>query len=155
MNKWIMNKWDERFMFLAKEISSWSKDPSTKIGVVIVNDERRILSTGYNGFPKGIEDTEERLSNRSLKYPLIVHGEMNALMSALYNGVSVKGSTMYVYGLPVCSECCKNIIQSGIKCVVIDNIEFAPEIWAEQWKKTSEPMFKEAGVEVKYFSRHK
>ena len=95
----VNSKWDTRFMKLAREISTWSKDPSSKIGAVIVNDERRILATGYNGFPKGIEDTEERLNDRDQKYPLIVHAEMNALMNALYSGVSVKDATIYVYGL--------------------------------------------------------
>ena len=144
------SKWDERFMDLAAHISTWSKDPSTKIGAVIVNDEKRILATGYNGFPKGIADTEERLNNRDLKYPLIVHGEQNALWNALYNGVSVKGSTMYVKGLPICSDCTKGIIQAGVKCVVVELPENTPEKWADQWSKISEPMFLEAGVEIKY-----
>ncbi len=72
----INSKWDKRFMKLAREISTWSKDPSSQIGAVIINDERRILATGYNGFPKGIRDTEERLNDREQKYPMIVHAEM-------------------------------------------------------------------------------
>ena len=83
-------KWPIRFMNMAKMVSTWSKDPSSKIGAVAVNDERNILATGYNGFPKGIADTEERLNNKDEKYPRIVHAEMNALMNALYNGVSLK-----------------------------------------------------------------
>jgi dCMP deaminase len=150
----INYKWDNRFMKLAREISTWSKDPSTKIGAVIVNDERRILATGYNGFPRGIEDTDERLKDREQKYPLIVHGEMNALMNALYSGVSVKGATIYVWGLPVCSECTKNVIQSGIKRVVILFPEHAPEKWQAQWNNLSKPMYEEAGVSITYMNEH-
>ena len=148
----INSKWDNRFMKLAREISTWSKDPSTQVGVVIVNDDRRILATGYNGFPRGIDDSEERLNDREQKYPLIVHGEMNALMNSLYSGVSVKGATMYVWGLPVCAECTKNVIQSGIGRVVITYPEHAPEKWREQWNKKSKPMYDEAGVSVSYMN---
>ena len=148
----INSKWDNRFMRLAREISTWSKDPSTCIGAVIVNDEHRILATGYNGFPRGIADTEERLNDREQKYPLIVHGEMNALLGALYNGVSVKGATLYVWGLPVCAECTKNVIQSGIARVVITYHEHSPEKWQTQWNNLSKPMYQEAGVSLSYMN---
>jgi dCMP deaminase len=150
----INSKWDGRFMKLAREISTWSKDPSTCIGAVIVNDERRILATGYNGFPRNIEDTEERLNDREQKYPLIVHGEMNALMNALYSGVSVKDSTIYVWGLPVCAECTKNVIQSGIKRVVITQPYRAPEKWQKQWYELSKPMYDEANVSITYIDEN-
>lgn len=143
-------KWDARFMRLAEEISTWSKDPSTKIGAVIVNDDRRILATGYNGFPRGISDSAERLNNKEEKYPRIIHAELNALMNALYNGVSVKDATLYVYGLPVCSDCTKSVIQAGIKRVVIPRLKDVPQKWADSWNDMSEPMFKEAGVVVSY-----
>ena len=110
----VNSKWDTRFMRLAREIADWSKDPSSKIGAIIVNDKRRILATGYNGFPEGIEDTEERLNNREEKYPRIIHAETNALLNALKNGVSVEGATLYVCGLPVCPDCTKSIIQAAI-----------------------------------------
>lgn len=144
------DKWDYRFMSIAEEISTWSKDPSSKIGAVIVNDDKRILATGYNGFPKGIEDTEERLNNREQKYPLIVHAEMNCLMNALYSGVSVRGATLYVYGLPVCAECTKSVIQSGINRVVVatDSSKDVPQKWVDQWNNLSKPMYIEAGIET-------
>jgi dCMP deaminase len=151
----IDSKWDHRFMRLAHEISTWSKDPSSKIGAVIVNDERRILATGYNGFPRGIADTDERLNDREQKYPRIVHGEMNALMNALYSGVSVKDSTLYVYGLPVCSECTKSVIQAGIKRVVITYPQLSPEKWQNQWNGMSKPMYDEANVSVTYMNPDK
>lgn len=144
----IDSKWDHRFMRLAREISTWSKDPSSKIGAVVVNDERRILATGYNGFPRGIADTNERLNDREQKYPRIIHAEMNALMNALYSGVSVKGATIYVYGLPVCSECTKSVIQAGISRVVITYPQLAPEKWQTQWNELSWPMYNEANVPV-------
>ena len=144
----IDSKWDHRFMRLAREISTWSKDPSSKIGAVIVNDERRILATGYNGFPRGIADTDERLNDREQKYPRIIHAEMNSLMNALYSGVSVKGATIYVYGLPVCSECTKSVIQAGISRVVITYPQLAPEKWQMQWNELSSPMYNEANVPV-------
>lgn len=142
----VNSKWDTRFMKLAREISTWSKDPSSKIGAVIVNDDRRILATGYNGFPKGIEDTEERLNDREQKYPRIVHAEMNALMNALYSGVSVKGATIYVYGLPVCPECTKSIISAGIKRVVISPDPYVHITgWTEKWNNISLQMITEVG----------
>ena len=148
----IDSKWDARFMRLAKEISTWSKDPSSQIGAVIVNDERRILSTGYNGFPRGIEDTEERLNNKEEKYPRIVHAELNALLGALYNGVSVKDAILYVYGLPVCADCTKSVIQAGIKRVVVNMSALDNEKWAKQWNEISKPMFQEAGVSISYLN---
>lgn len=73
--------WDDRFLELATVISSWSKDPSTQVGAVIVDDDNRVISIGYNGFPKGIKD-DHRLSNRDLKYEMVVHAEANALLFA-------------------------------------------------------------------------
>jgi dCMP deaminase len=146
MNVKINSKWDNRFMKIAREISTWSKDPSSKIGAVIVNDDRRILATGYNGFPKGIEDTDERLNDREQKYPRIVHAEMNALMAALHSGVSVKDATIYVYGLPICPECTKSIIQAGIKRVVISPDPYVYVTnWTEKWENISKEMLKEVG----------
>tara|TARA_B110000977_G_scaffold195197_1_gene273182 strand:+ start:6600 stop:7391 length:792 start_codon:yes stop_codon:yes gene_type:complete len=141
-------KWDQRFMEMCKMIAKWSKDPSSQIGAVAVNDERRILATGYNGFPKGIADTEERLNDREEKYPRIVHAETNALMNALYAGVSLKDATMYVHGLPVCPECAKLIIQAGVRRVVINDLVNSNAHWKDLWITRTSPMFKEAGIVV-------
>ena len=84
------DKWDKRFLELAKHISLWSKDPSTKVGCVVVGEDREIRSTGFNGFPRGIEDDHGRLSDRAQKYPLICHAEENAIMHAAGGGVSLK-----------------------------------------------------------------
>ena len=144
-------KWRNHYLQLAKHISTWSKDPSRKIGAVAVGSKGQILAQGFNGFPRGIEDTEERLNNREEKYKYVVHAEMNAIFNACLNGTSLDGSTLFVYGLPVCSECAKGIIQVGIKHVVFLVEETIPPIWTESWERTRS-MFEEAGVTYDYVS---
>ena len=142
----MADKWDMRFMNVAREISTWSKDPSKQIGAVAVNSDRRILATGYNGFPKGIEDTPERYENRELKYSLVVHAEMNCIYNATFNGISLKDATLYVWGLPVCSDCAKGIIQVGINRIVMATSD-VPGKWSESFEK-SRTMFEEANIEI-------
>jgi len=133
-------------MNVAKEVASWSKDPSKKIGCIAVKD-RRTIATGFNGFPRGISDIQERLEDRDLKYRYVVHAEMNCIYNASYHGVSLDGSTFYIYGLPVCSECAKGIIQVGAKRVVWKAIaDEIPTRWMDSNMLTEE-MFIEAGVE--------
>ena len=138
-------KWNKRYVELAKQVASWSKDPSRKIGAVAVGDKGQLLAQGYNGFPRGIKDTEERLNNREEKYKYVVHAEMNVIYNASHSGVSLDGADLYVYGLPICSECAKGIIQVGIKQVFILTEEEIPPTWSESWERTR-LMFKEAGV---------
>jgi len=140
-------KWHQRYLGLAKEVSTWSKDPSTKVGVVAVGSKGQVLSQGYNGFPRRIHDDEERLNDRETKYKYVVHAEMNCVFNASYNGVSLDGATMYVYGLPICSECAKGIIQTGVNKVVMPK-QVVPEKWRESWKLSMQ-MFKEADVQWK------
>lgn len=142
-----MNTKDIKYFELAKHISEWSKDPSTKIGAVIIGDHGQVLSQGYNGFPRGIEDTVERWNNRESKYKYVVHAEMNAIYNAGLNGARLEGSTLYVFGLPTCSECAKGVIQTGIKRVVMESDEHLPERWKESMDLTKS-MFEEAGIEV-------
>jgi len=101
-------------MDLAKQISSWSLDPSTKVGAVVVGKNGQIVSQGYNGFPRGVKDSPERLNTREEKYKYVVHAEMNCIYNACRNGASLNDTTLYVYGLPVCSECAKGVVQVGI-----------------------------------------
>ena len=136
------NKWDQRFIRVAREVSSWSKDPSKQIGAVIVKD-KRILATGYNGFPKGIDDSGDKYNNRELKYELVVHAEMNAIFNASFHGVSLKDTTIYVWGLPVCNECAKGIIQVGINRIVMA-ADDVPQRWIESYDK-SKRLFIESG----------
>jgi len=109
------SKWDQRFLDLAKHVSTWSKDPSTQVGCVIANEDKKVIGIGYNGFPKGIADTPDRLNERELKYKLVVHSEPNAIANA---GQSVKGCTIYTYPFAPCSECMKAIITNEITRVV-------------------------------------
>lgn len=139
--------WNDRYLSLAKEISTWSKDPSRKIGAVAVGSKGQILAQGYNGFPRGILDRADRYENKPMKYKLVVHAEMNVIYNATYNGISLDGADLYVYGLPVCSECAKGIIQVGIKNVYIEVPGETPDNWKESYNLT-ERMFKEAGVSV-------
>ena len=143
-----LNKWYSRYLKLAAEVAVWSKDPNTKVGAVVVGSKGQILSQGYNGFPRGISDTPKRLNDRETKLSLIVHAEMNAIYNATYSGVSLDGSTIFIHGLPACSECAKGIIQVGIKKVVVSQkcIDARPH-WNDSWKK-SVKMFAEAGVAV-------
>jgi len=144
----LSNKWDKRFLELAAHIANWSKDPSKKIGAVAVGAQGQILAQGYNGFPRGIEDSLDRYDNREEKYKLVVHAEMNVIYNASYNGVSLNDSTLYVHGLPACSECAKGIIQVGIKRVIMNRNETPPR-WKESWKNT-EKMFVEARVAYEF-----
>jgi len=118
MSKMHGKKWGDRYLNLAKEVSTWSRDPSTKVGAVVVGDHGQLLSQGYNGFPRGVGDSAARYKNRDVKYKLVVHAEMNAIYNAGLNGISLDGATLYVYGCPICNECAKGIIQVGIKKVV-------------------------------------
>lgn len=140
-------KWDSRYMGLARSIAEWSKDPSTRIGAVCIGNKGRVLSTGYNGFPRGIDDSLTRYYDRDLKYKMVVHAEMNAIFNATYNGVSLDGATMYVHGLPCCSDCAKGVIQVGIKRIVMDGS--VPERWKDSWELTKK-MFNEANVKWEF-----
>jgi dCMP deaminase len=140
-----LSEWGNRYLSLAKEISTWSKDPSRKIGAVAVGEKGQILAQGYNGFPRGILDSADRYNDRPTKYKLVVHAEMNVIYNATFNGVSLNGARLFVYGLPVCSECAKGIIQVGIQSVTIYSEDAVPAVWTESFELTNN-MFKEAGV---------
>ena len=144
-----VTQWDQRYLDLAKQVSTWSKDPSRKIGAVAVGSKGQILSQGYNGFPRGILDLPERYENREVKYKHVVHAEMNVIYNATFSGVSLDGASLFVYGLPVCNECAKGIIQVGIQRVVIYTDELIPEIWTDAFELTW-AMFKEAGIKCNW-----
>jgi dCMP deaminase len=132
-------------MDLAKQISSWSLDPSTKVGAVIVGKTGQIVSQGYNGFPRGVKDSPERLNTREEKYKYVVHAEMNCIYNACRNGASLNDTTLYVYGLPVCSECAKGVVQVGISKVIMQHPVVIPQHWEEK-VLISKTIFNEAGV---------
>ena len=100
---------------MAEHVSKWSRDPSTKCGAVIVRPDKSLASTGFNGFPRGMDDDEELYDNREVKYDRVIHAELNAILSA---HEPVRGYTLYVWPLPTCSRCAVHVIQSGISRVV-------------------------------------
>lgn len=110
-----MEKWDARFMTLARHVAMWSKDPSSKCGAVIVDDLRRVVSMGFNGFARGTNDSEEFYTDREYKLANVIHSEENAILLA---GEPVRGYTMYGTSMP-CSSCTARMIQAGISTVVV------------------------------------
>ena len=143
------DKWHKRFLEMAKLISTWSKDPSTQVGSVIVDKNRRIISTGYNGFAVGVHDDNERLENRELKYPLTLHAEENALSFARQD---LKDCVLYVYGLPPCAHCASLIIQSGIKQVYTYELDEENPRWKDSIALTKQ-IFREAGVNLTFIKK--
>ena len=116
--------WDEYFMGVAKLAAHRSKDPSTQVGACIVSQDNIIITTGYNGMPKGCSDDEFPWARdgAETKYPYVVHAELNAILNA--NGRDLRGSRVYVALFP-CNECAKAIIQSGVKEVVYLSDKYA------------------------------
>ena len=136
----------ERFMALAECIANnFSKDPSTKVGAVIIDDDCNVLAMGFNGFPRGVADTEERLCHKPTKYSFVVHAEANAIAASARSGRQLKGASIVVSSLFPCQTCAGLIAQSGIKKVI------APKIANERWMESNmvaKTIFAEAGVEV-------
>lgn len=139
-----MNKWDKNFLELAKTVSTFSKDPSTKVGAVIVDNDNRVISIGYNGFPKGVKD-DHRLDNRDLKYDMVVHAEANAL---LFANAPTKGCTIYTWPFQPCSRCASLIIQAGVQRVV--SVENEETRWVSNFQLAHD-MLTEARVVMQTF----
>lgn len=136
-----MSKWDSRFLALAGLVASWSKDPSTQVGAVIVDADKRIVSTGFNGFARGVNDAP---AEREVKLLRTIHAEENALLFARRD---VTGMTIYVTR-PPCARCAAKIIQSGVARVVftLPPVDFV-ERWALEMKE-AQAMFDEVGITV-------
>lgn len=135
--------WPAYFMGFAIHAALKSKDPSTKVGCVIVGPDGEIRSTGYNGIPRGVADAPERLQ-RPAKYLWVSHAEENAVAHAARVGVSLKGCVAYVTHHP-CARCARTLIQSGVASVVVGpNVTMMPQ---EEFD-TARVMFDEAGVSV-------
>ncbi|MDR3503020.1 MAG: deaminase [Legionella sp.] len=141
-----MNQWHQKFLGLAKHISTWSKD-STKVGAVIVDPETNtIIGVGYNGFPRGVIDDSFRLNDRDIKYKLTVHAEVNAILNS---NKSVRGCDLYVYPTmmipPCCPDCAKAVVNAGIRNVY----GYANENLTDRWQDLSDwstLLFNEGGV---------
>lgn len=140
-----LNHWDKRFIDVANMVATWSKDPGTKVGAVLVS-ERRIIATGYNGFPHGIEDLESRYNDRETKLALTVHAEVNAILNAAKNGAKTENTTLYVT-FPPCVSCTTAVIQAGVTRVVRPDLSTAPERWVDSFAKGGRLMI-EAGILV-------
>lgn len=150
----MSHKWDKHFLEMALHHSRLSKDPSTKVGAVIVGPDRELLSAGFNGFPRGIVDDPLRLGDREIKLKLVVHAEMNAALAAARVGMRIKGCTMYlaatddsgmVWGGPPCTRCTVEIIQTGI----IEIVSYPPKAIPSRWHEDltlSRALLCEAGV---------
>lgn len=133
-------KWDLHFLGMCLFHSRMSKDPNTRVGSVIVGPDHELLSAGFNGFPRGIADTPERLADRDLKLKLVVHAEMNALLAGARTGMNLKGCTLYlactdasgdIWGGPPCTRCMVEIIQVGIKEIVSIPQKTTPSRWKD------------------------
>jgi len=144
-------EWNEWFMQGVYWVASKSKDPKTKIGALIVKD-KRIISTGYNGIPIGVDDDNEVRHQRPEKYKWYEHGERNAIYAAAKYGIDTNGATLYTNALP-CADCARGIIQSGIKNVYIHRQfnDLCDKANREQWKghdNVTFTMFNEADINV-------
>jgi dCMP deaminase len=126
----MTDKWDNRFLALARHISEWSRDPSTKVGAVIVRPDKSVCSMGFNGFPKKMVDLPEYYENRDEKYSRIIHAEANALIFARE---PVKGYTLYTWPLACCDRCTVQMIQAGIARFVFPKL---PEKMLDRWDKS-------------------
>lgn len=136
-----MTKWDTRFIDLAKLVASWSKDPSTQVGAVIVDKDKRIVSTGFNGFPQGVDD---EVTDRDIKLLRTIHAEENALLFARRD---VTGMTVYVTR-PPCARCAAKLIQSGVSRVVypLPPVDFV-ERWGNEMREAN-AMFSQVGTTI-------
>lgn len=143
-------------MSLAYLVSMKSKDPSTRVGAVVVGTDKEIISTGYNGLPRDIDDKLSRYADKNYKYLSSNHAEENAILHCARNGISSKGCSIYTPWMP-CSKCAKSIIQAGIIEVIYDesfpgNIkENQYENWQESMEISNELLF-EANIKIRKFS---
>jgi dCMP deaminase len=144
-------RWNEYFINIAHQVKLKSKDKRTQIGVVIVGKDNEIVSTGYNSFPRGINDDLSERQEQPEKYFWFEHAERNAIYNAARIGVSTLGTTMYMTCDLSCADCARAIINSGVSKVVFSR---TTKQWSEIWQESSKrslQMFQEAGVEVEYY----
>lgn len=144
--------WKEYFKLIAQQVKLKSKDEKTQIGAVIVGPNNEIVSTGYNSFPRGIDDSISERQERPEKYYWFEHAERNSIYNAALIGVSTKGCTMYLTcGIP-CSDCARGIINAGISKIVIEsgNVGAKGPQWEEHAKRSLK-MFEEANVSIEYY----
>jgi dCMP deaminase len=144
----VDSKWDRRLVRLAKEVSSWSKDRSRKVGCIIIGPAREILATGYNGFPRGCNDDIESRHQRPAKYMWTEHAERNAIYNAARRGIQLESSTIYVPWFP-CVDCTRAIIQCGMSSVIAYRPDLNDPTYADSFRVALE-MLEECCVAVRY-----
>jgi len=132
-----MTDWDKKFIGITKHIALWSKDTSSKNAALVVNSANSILSSGYNGFPRGVDDSKPERYERPAKYLYTEHAERNAVYNAARQGVSLDGGSMYVTMFP-CADCARAIIQSGIIKLITPAPDLENVKWGEQFKVSLE-----------------
>ena len=144
-------EWGEYFINIAEQVKLKSKDNNTKIGVVIVGKDNEIVSTDYNSFPRGIDDSVEERQEKPEKYFWFEHAERNAIYNAARIGVSTLGTTMYMTCGISCADCARAIINAGISKIVLRSGKGAmsPK-WVESSQRSNQ-MFKEAGIQIEYY----
>lgn len=143
------DKWNIRFLKLAHEVASWSKDTSTKVGAVILGPDKDPRSFGYNGLPRGVNDNIPERFARPAKYSWTEHAERNAFANCARVGIPTKDCAIYITHFP-CSHCSRMIIQAGVTSVVVDKESIENE-FGERWSEdfhVSHEMLTEANVEV-------
>lgn len=143
-------------MELAELVGSWSKDRSTKVGCVVVGESNQVLSLGYNGFPRGANDTIPERHDRPAKYKWTEHAERNAMYNAARTGTNLTGSTIYVPWFP-CTDCARGIAQSGISTVVAVNPSEYDAGFMDRWGadfNISCELLTESGVGIRYVERN-
>lgn len=136
--------WDEYLHGVAEAVAKKSKDRSTKVGAVIVGPNHEIICTGYNGFPRGVDDNVAARHERPAKYQWTEHAERNAIYTAARRGIALEGCGMHLTWMP-CMDCARGIVQVGIKYVIGVALRLDDPQWVEQFKLTKE-LFAEAGV---------
>ena len=151
----VVPNWDEYFVKMADLVATKSKDRSTQVGAVIVGEGHTVLSMGFNGFPRGVNDSVEDRYVRPQKLMFTEHAERNSVYAAALNGVALKGATLYLSGggLPCC-DCGRAIIQAGIKTVISRDRPFEGKGDWEASMRASEAMFQEAGIQVIRLDEH-
>lgn len=145
-------KWNEYYLNIAEQVKLKSKDESTQIGAVIVGQGNELLSTGYNSFPRGLNDEIKKRQERPIKYHYFEHAERNAIYNAARVGTAINNSVIYITsGIP-CSDCARAIINSGIKKVFCKSVCTTKnrDKWDES-QRISLEMFNECGVVVEYY----
>ena len=143
-----MSNFDIKLIGLAKHIACWSKDRSRKVGCVIAGPNNEIRTTGYNGFPRGVNDDVEYRHERPMKYKWTEHAERNAIYNAARNGISISGCTIYVPWYP-CMDCARAIVQSGISKLVCYHPDWDDPVWKDDFREVPH-LLREARIEVTF-----